>query len=173
MVSFRVASEGDVAAIVSLVESAYRGDSSRAGWTTEAHLLDGQRTDADAVRATIGSVDRLVLLAHDQTVLVGCCELRRLPGRTAYFGMFAVIPTLQGGGIGKLVLAEAERHAREHWDASHMEMTVLIQREELIGWYERRGYRRTGRTEPFPYGDVRFGLPRQADLMFEVLEKTL
>jgi ribosomal protein S18 acetylase RimI-like enzyme len=87
--------------------------------------------------------------------------------------MFAVSPALQGGGIGKTILAEAERQVRDRWGASRMEMTVLTQRADLIGWYERRGYARTGATEPFPYGDERFGLPRRPDLLFEVLAKAL
>jgi ribosomal protein S18 acetylase RimI-like enzyme len=171
-VTFRAADEQDVPAIVALVESAYRGDSSRAGWTTEADLLDGQRTDAATVLATIRADDRLVLLAVDANELLGCCELRRRP-EAAYFGMFAVVPSLQGGGIGKVVLTEAERRVVEMWDAKRLEMTVLSQREDLIAWYERRGYRRTGGTEPFPYGDARFGLPRRDDLVFVVLEKDL
>ncbi|HVV77455.1 MAG TPA: GNAT family N-acetyltransferase [Mycobacteriales bacterium] len=171
--SFRAATPGDVAAVVALVESAYRGDASRAGWTTEADLLDGQRTDAAAVQETVEAVDRLLLLGYDGEVLRGCCEVRRLPQRVAYFGMFAVSPTLQGAGIGKTVLAEAERQVRMLWRATRMEMTVLSQRGELIAWYERRGYRRTGKTAPFPYGDERFGIPRRPDLVFEVLDKEL
>jgi GNAT superfamily N-acetyltransferase len=168
--SFRVAVEADIEAIVALVESAYRGDSSRAGWTTEADLLEGQRADADAVRSIVAADDRLVLLADDDALL-GCCELRRRGDGSAYFGMFAVVPTLQGGGIGKLLLAEAERRVRETWGATRMVMTVIAQRSDLIAWYERRGYHRTGVTEPFPYGDERFGLPRRADLVFETLAK--
>jgi ribosomal protein S18 acetylase RimI-like enzyme len=171
--SFRVAANDDVDAVVALVESAYRGESSRSGWTTEADLLDGQRTDAAAVRAIIDADDRFVLLGFDGGELRACCELRRRDDRTAYFGMFAVSPVLQGAGIGKAVLEEAERQVRGLWGARRMEMTVLVQREELIAWYERRGYRRTGATEPFPYGDERFGLPRRPDLMFEVLMKDL
>ncbi|HVX70178.1 MAG TPA: GNAT family N-acetyltransferase [Mycobacteriales bacterium] len=171
--SFRPATSDDVDPIVALVESAYRGESSRDGWTTEADLLDGQRTDAAAVREIIGAADRLVLLAFQGHDLRGCCELRQRDGGVAYFGMFAVSPALQGGGIGKTILAEAERQVRDRWGASRMEMTVLTQRADLIGWYERRGYARTGATEPFPYGDERFGLPRRPDLLFEVLAKAL
>lgn len=171
--SFRPATTEDVEQVVALVESAYRGERSRAGWTTEADLLDGQRTDAAAVRAIVDADDRFVLLAFDGDELRGCCELRRRADDTAYFGMFAVAPDLQGAGLGKAVLAEAERQVRDLWAATRMEMTVLVQREDLIGWYERRGYRRTGATEPFPYGDERFGLPRRPDLRFEVLAKDL
>jgi ribosomal protein S18 acetylase RimI-like enzyme len=92
-------------------------------------------------------------------------------GGSGYFGMFAVDPELQGGGLGKTVLAEAERIAREQWQCGAMRMTVIEQRAELIAWYERRGYRRTGEYQPFPYGDERFGIPRRDDLRFEVLLK--
>ena len=87
--------------------------------------------------------------------------------------MFAVVPTKQGGGVGRAVLAEAERLAVERWSATAMEMTVISRRTDLIAWYERRGYRLTGETRPFPHGDERFGLPRRADLEFAVLTKAL
>jgi len=87
--------------------------------------------------------------------------------------MFAVRPTLQGGGLGKAVLAEAERLVVERWGVSEMHMTVISVREELIEWYERRGYRRTGKMSPFPYGDERFGLPKRDGLEFELLVKVL
>jgi GNAT superfamily N-acetyltransferase len=172
--TFRLATVDDVPAIVALVESAYRGASSRAGWTTEADLLDGQRTDAEAVHSIVEAPDRVVLLAlGDAGDLVACCELRERPAGVAYFGMFAVVPTVQGGGVGRIVLETAERWVVEQWGATRMEMTVLAQREDLIAWYERRGYRRTGQTAPFPYGDERFGLPRRPDLYFVLLEKEL
>lgn len=171
---FRVATADDVANVVALVESAYRGESSRDGWTTEADLLGGQRTDAEAVRDLIAAPGQVVLLALEaDDTLLGCCELRRRADGTAYFGMFAVVPRRQGDGIGKAVLAEAERRVVDDWSARRMEMTVLVQREELIAWYERRGYRRTGRMEPFPKTDPRFGLPRRPDLVLEVLAKDL
>ena len=87
--------------------------------------------------------------------------------------MFSVVPGLQGGGIGKQVLAEAERIARDEFGQRTMAMTVIDLRDELIAFYQRRGYRRTGVRKPFPYGDARFGLPRRDDLRFEVLEKNL
>lgn len=168
--TFRDATEADVAQVVALVESAYRGESSRAGWTSESHLLHGQRTDPDGVRTAM-KAGRL-LLAERGGELVACCQLERRP-EAAYFGMFAVRPTLQGAGVGKLVLAEAERIAREEWACAAMEMTVVAQREELIAFYERRGFVRTGATEPFPYGDERFGVPQRDDLHFVVLRKPL
>ena len=169
-VSFRAAGADDVAAIVALVESAYRGESGRRGWTTESHLLDGQRTDAADVAGLIARPDSRVLLAMRDGALVASCHVER-QGADGYFGMFAVDPGEQGHGLGKQMLAEAERVAREQWQCRAMRMTVIVQREELIAWYVRRGYRRTGEHQPFPYGDERFGIPRRADLRFEVLTK--
>ncbi|GAB3783843.1 GNAT family N-acetyltransferase [Dyella agri] len=167
---FRPAVMADVPAIVALVESAYRGDSGRAGWTTESDLLDGQRTDVAGVAALLGQPYSMLLLAERDGVLLASCHIERR-GDSGYFGMFAVAPTRQGGGLGKAVLGEAERIAREEWHCRAMHMTVIVQREELIAWYERRGYRRTGEFQPFPYGDERFGIPRRDDLRFEVLRK--
>lgn len=171
-VSFRDATIDEVETVVALVESAYRGEASRAGWSTEADLLDGQRTDPEAVTAIIDSPRSRMLLAiaADGRVL-GCCQVEPRDRDVCYFGMFAISPTLQGGGLGHRLLAEAERVAREELGAHVMTMTVITQRRDLIAWYERRGYTSTGETEPFPYGDERFGLPRRPDLAFEVLIK--
>ena len=171
-VKLRRATHTDILAIVSLVESAYRGDASRAGWTTEADLLDGQRTDADDVRSCIDRARSIVLLAERDDRLVACAHVA-VEGDAGYFGMFSVTPTLQGAGLGKHVLAEAERVVSEDWQLPVMRMTVIDVRSELIAFYERRGYARTGITKPFPYGEPRFGLPKRPDLRFEVLEKQL
>lgn len=174
-VEFRDATLDDAAAVVALVESAYRGESSKAGWTTEADLLHGQRTDPDSVSAVIASPRSHIVLAVEGTTgaLLACCQIEQRGEGAAYFGMFAVQPRLQGGGVGTLLLREAERRARDEWRANRMEMTVISQREELLAWYERRGYARTGKTVPFPYGDQRFGLPLRDDLVFSVLAKQL
>lgn len=169
---FRTATEADIPAVVALVESAYRGDSGRRGWTTESDLLDGQRTDAADVAAVIARPDSRILLLERDGRLLACCHLER-HGEAAYFGMFAVDPAQQTGGLGKRLLAEAERIAGGEWRCRAMEMTVIVQRAELIAWYERRGYRRTGTYKPFPYGDERFGIPRRDDLRFELLRKDL
>jgi ribosomal protein S18 acetylase RimI-like enzyme len=170
--AFRAATKADIPALVTLVERAYRGDESRAGWTTEADLLGGQRTDPDMVAAVVDDESGRLLIAEADGVPVACCQLENRGGH-AYFGMFAVDPGTQGGGLGRRVLAEAERVAREEWGADEMRMTVITLRADLIGWYERRGYVRTGEMQPFPYGDERFGLPKRDDLEFEVLVKKL
>jgi ribosomal protein S18 acetylase RimI-like enzyme len=172
--TFRDATTADAEAVVALVQSAYRGESSRAGWTTEADLLDGQRTDAASVSAIIEAPDSRVLLAvADDAALLGCCQLERRAGDVAYFGMFAVSPVLQGGGIGHQLLTHAEQLAHAEWGSRSMRMTVISQRQDLIAWYVRRGYAATGETQPFPHGDERFGLPQRDDLEFAVLAKPL
>jgi ribosomal protein S18 acetylase RimI-like enzyme len=170
--TFRGATPTDADAIVALVESAYRGDASRAGWTTEADFLDGRRTGSDDVLAQVSRPQSRILLAEKYGELLACAHVAVEDG-AGYFGMFSVKPGLQNAGIGKAVLAEAERIAREDWSLAAMRMTVIDIRDELIAWYERRGYRRTGITKPFPYGDARFGIPKRDDLRFEILEKVL
>jgi ribosomal protein S18 acetylase RimI-like enzyme len=171
-VEYRTAHESDVAAIVELVESAYRGEASRVGWTTEADVLDGQRTDAEMVREILADPDSRLLVAERAGEIVACCHLEHHEGY-AYFGMFAVRPGKQNGGIGRAVLAEAERQVRADWRVREMHMTVIGVRDELIAWYERRGYARTGKKSPFPYDDERFGQPLRDDLDFELLVKEL
>lgn len=168
---FRPAEHADIHAIVALVESAYRGDESRKGWTTEADLLGGQRIDADGVRALVDRDGSIIVLAEGEDELVGCAHLEK-QGDAAYFGMFAVRPGLQGGGVGDAILRECERIASE-WRLRAVRMTVIWTRTELIAWYERRGYRATGERKEFPYGDERFGLPKRDDLWFQVYEKVL
>nr|WP_103075000.1 GNAT family N-acetyltransferase [Lysobacter silvestris] len=171
-IRFRAADANDIPALVDLVTSAYRGDASRVGWTTEADLLDGLRIDGDRIRVDLDRPFSRILIAERGGELLACAHVAKEDG-AGYFGMFAVRPDLQGGGVGKDVLAEAERVAREDWSLPTMRMTVIDVRDELIAFYERRGYRRTGIYKPFPYGDARFGLPKRDDLRFEVLEKSL
>lgn len=170
--AFRAARPADVDALVALVQSAYRGDASRAGWTTEADLLDGQRTDPEGVGRTIADPNSRIVLAEIDGTLMACAHIECQP-RGAYFGMFSVNPKSQGGGIGNQLIAECERIARDEWHCASVFMTVIRQRDELIAWYERRGYAKTGERKPFPYGDPRFGLPKRDDLEFIVLEKKL
>jgi GNAT superfamily N-acetyltransferase len=168
----REATAVDVPALVALVNSAYRGESSKAGWTTEADLLGGQRVDAEGLAGTIGAPGNVVLVHEQDHRPVGCVHLERT-GDDCYLGLLTIRPTAQRTGIGGQLLEAAECWAREHWASRSVHMTVIVQRAELVAWYERRGYRRTGERKPFPYGDERFGLPRRPDLAFEVLRKQL
>jgi ribosomal protein S18 acetylase RimI-like enzyme len=170
--STRPATTADAPALAALVNSAYRGDSSRAGWTTEADLLGGQRVDVDGLTETIARSSSVILLHERDRVPVACVHLERT-GEDCYLGMLTIRPTIQGAGLGRQMLEAAERWAMEHWSSREMHITVIVQRTELFAWYERRGYRRTGERKPFPYGDERFGLPRRDDLAFEVLRKPL
>jgi len=171
-VTLRPATTADAPAVVALVNSAYRGESSRAGWTTEADLLDGQRVDLEGLVTLITTPDHVVLLSEDHDGPVGCVHLQ---GRTdiCRLGMLTIRPTAQRGGLGRKLLRAAERWAVAQWASRSIEMTVIAQREPLIAWYERRGYRRTGERRPFPYGNPRFGVPRRDDLVFDVLRKAL
>jgi ribosomal protein S18 acetylase RimI-like enzyme len=113
-----------------------------------------------------------VVIVERDGAMLACAHVCEDDG-AGYFGMFSVEPKLQGGGVGKALLAEAERVVREEWHLPAMRMTVIDIRDELIAFYERRGYVRTGIKKPFPYGDARFGIPLRDDLRFEVLEKAL
>ena len=185
--TWREAQAYDVSAFVALVESAYRGEDSRAGWTTEADLLAGQRLDEAMGRDMIDVSGSLVLLFWQGEGIeavtastgrapappVACVQLEDRGDGVAYFGTFAVFPQQQGGGIGSLVMAAAEQAVADRWGATTLRMTVIRQRSELIAYYERRGFALTGETEPFPYGQEQFGRPQRKDLEFVVLEKQL
>jgi ribosomal protein S18 acetylase RimI-like enzyme len=168
---FRAACESDLDLLEPHVQRAYRGEHSRGGWTTEADLIDGQRTDRDELASHIASPRSCIVLALSGDALLGSLLLTREPD-ALYLGMLAVAPARKGGGVGGDLFRHAEQRARE-LSRTRLRMTVIGQRSELIAWYERRGYRRTGAREPFPYGDPRCGLPRRPDLYFEVLEKRL
>ncbi|GAA4010382.1 GNAT family N-acetyltransferase [Hymenobacter fastidiosus] len=164
------ATAADVPELAALVNSAYRGPESEKGWTTEAHLLGGQRTDADALREMLAAADAVFLLARTEDgTLAGSVYLHKQTD-ALYLGMLSVAPTLQAHGLGKHLLRAAEDYARRQ-DCFRLRITVISVRTELLAWYERHGYQRTGATEPFPTGP-RFGLPRQP-LELVVLEKPL
>ena len=165
------AGPGDIDRLHALIESAYRGDSAKRGWTHEADLLGGQRTDAKALREIIAAENQVILLAKDGESIAGCVQLSNIADDMAYLGLLTVDPDLQALGLGRQLLAESERFVRENWQAQAIEMTVIRQRADLIAYYERRGYVRTGELRPFPHGDERFGLPKTAELEFEVLRK--
>ena len=163
----RPATLGDAPAVAALVHSAYRSDESRTGWTTEADLVGGQRADATMVAELVAQPGSVVLVAEEDTDdgagLVACCHLER-HGDDVHLGMFAVRPALQGSGLGRRMLDEADRVAAA-WGASGLGISVLDRRAELIAWYERCGFVATGDAEPFPADHERFGLPRVPGLL--------
>jgi ribosomal protein S18 acetylase RimI-like enzyme len=165
------ATAADIPALVTLVNSAYRGEASTQGWTTEAHLLDGQRTDAAALLDLLTVPEATILqCTTTEGQLLGSVYLHPEPDGALYLGMLSVTPTQQGQGIGKYLLEAAEAFARQK-ACSRIQITVISVRAELLAWYERHGYHRTGATEAFPT-DTRFGIPRQP-LELLVLEKEL
>jgi ribosomal protein S18 acetylase RimI-like enzyme len=169
----RDASEADIPALHRLIESAYRGEASRAGWTTEADLLAGQRTDPDDLASILADPSQAMLTAWRGDALVGCVLITDHGEGTGYFGMLSVSPTLQRGGLGRLLVEAAHEALADRFGAHRARISVFPQRETLIAWYRRLGYAPTGETLPFPYGDPRFGLPLREDLHFIVMERPL
>lgn len=172
MITFKKAQISDIPLIVGLVNSAYRGESGKVGWTTEADILGGQRTDPQAIEEMIlkpGARIELGLDADNQ--ILGCVYLEQ-KSDSLYLGMLTVNPNLQSKGFGKELLRRSEEIALE-LGLHQIKMTVISIRSELIAFYERRGYYRTGVTEPFPENDPRFGLPKTKGLIFEEFIKKI
>jgi ribosomal protein S18 acetylase RimI-like enzyme len=174
-----VATREDLPELVAMVNAAYRGDEARRGWTHEADLLDGQRTDVKSLDDELSAPDPsaiLILRAREGAPILACVLLQRIIDddeiAKGYVVMLTVSPEAQNRGLGRVMLDLAETRART-LDCKALIITVLHLREALIAWYERRGFRRGARTKPFPSGDPRFGLPRRDDLHFIVMEKPL
>jgi ribosomal protein S18 acetylase RimI-like enzyme len=170
---FQPATAADIADIVALMNAAYRGIGGDAGWTHEIGVVDGTRTDEATIATLLASPTGTILLMRDAAdhALLGCVSLDRTADIGVwYLAMLTVDPRRQAGGLGRRLLAGAEQHARAA-GARGITMTVVWLRDSLIAWYERRGYRRTGATEPFPYDDASVGTPLRDDLHFVVLDK--
>jgi len=159
--------------ILELVQSAYRGETSRQGWTTEADLLDGGRTFVEELSSIISAADNKIILMETADKLLASVHIKKRTQRLAYLGMFAVSPDRQNQGLGKRLLQYVEKLAAHDWQCQQMEMTVIHQREALIDWYIRRGYRLSGDQREFPYGDERYGIAKRHDLILDVLLKDL
>jgi ribosomal protein S18 acetylase RimI-like enzyme len=160
----------DVPELNILVNSAYRGESSKKGWTTEEHLLGGIRTDEGDLSELLQKKNVTILKYTESGKIIGSVYLEKQAYKL-YLGMLTVSPELQGGGIGKKLMQAAEDFAIEN-NIHKVSMTVISVRKELIEYYERRGYKKTGETKPFPMNDPKFGLPKQ-HLDFIVMEKEL
>lgn len=172
MAKFRKAEKFDLPRIEALVNSAYRGDYAKKGWTTEAYILDGQRTDQGKLQELITNQGSEILIALDEETeaIVGCVNVIR-EHDALYFGMLTVEPDQQGKGLGKQLLRQIEKIAQK-LGLTRIKMTVIHGRPELVSYYERFGYKRTGKTEPFP-NDPRYGIPRKENLFFEEFVKML
>jgi ribosomal protein S18 acetylase RimI-like enzyme len=146
----RIAAPEDLPRLRSVIERAYRGDSARQGWTHEADLLSGERTDDATLRAMVDDPDHRLLIAEEGDVPLGCVSLTACDEGLVYLGLLCVDPARQAAGIGKAIMAAAERVSRDELHADRIEMTVIDSRTELIAYYERRGFVRTGERRPFP-----------------------
>ncbi len=168
------ARDADVPAIVALMNRAYRGGGSEAGWTTEADAIEGTRTTEAMLREDMASNPDATMLVwrRPDDSLLGCVWLEPERDGVWYLGSLTVDTREQNGGHGRKLLAAAENWISER-GGNEIKMTVVNVRDALIAWYERRGYTLTGETKPFPYGDDRFGVPRRDDLHFVVLHKRL
>ena len=161
----------DIPQLVALINSAYRGEESKKGWTTEADIIQGSlRIDQPALTDLINVQGaRFLKFVNEQNRIDGCVYLHK-NGEDMYLGMLSVSPTLQANGIGKLLMNEAEIHAKK-MDCVRIFMRVISSRDELIQWYERQGYYKTEKREQFPT-DTRFGTPLQP-VEFLIMEKRI
>lgn len=160
----------DVSNLNKLINSAYRGESSKKGWTTEANLLEGPRTNEKELTETFQNRKNTILKFTENNQITGCVLLIEKE-QQLYLGMLTVSPELQNSGVGKKLLQEAEIHAST-LGLPKIVMTVISVREELIAWYKRNGYFDTGAREPFPVSDVHIPITIQP-LEFIVLEKRI
>ena len=160
----------DVSSLNKLINSAYRGESSKKGWTTEANILEGGRTTEKELTEIIQDKKNTILRFTENNEIIGCVLLIEKKDQL-YLGMLTVSPTLQNSGIGKKLMQQAEIFASE-LGLFKIVMTVITVREELIAWYKRHGYVDTGAREPFPVSDV-FSQTSKEPLEFMVLEKRI
>jgi N-acetylglutamate synthase-like GNAT family acetyltransferase len=158
----------DIPALNELVNSAYRGESSRKGWTSEADLLDGIRTSETTLEEMIRRKNAVILVAEENEI-TGCVYLEQLDD-ALYLGMLTVKPDLQGKGLGAILMASAEDHAKS-LGCKKIRMTVISRRNELIAYYTRKGFVDTNERAPFP-SDPKFGVPK-LPLEFMVMEKVV
>jgi predicted N-acetyltransferase YhbS len=165
----RIATTADIPALNILVNSAYRGESSKKGWTTEADLLDGIRTNEGSLSQMLNHNGATILVADDENTLKGCVYLEG-QGEVLYLGMLTVTPELQGKGLGTALLKAAEERAVSI-GCKKIKMTVITVRDTLVAYYLRKGYKDTGERKPFPT-DPAFGIAKQP-LQFMVMEKEL
>lgn len=173
--TFRLASPDDADNLLVLIERAYRGEESAGRWDSESHILKGPRTSHAEIAGYLSDPDSRFVLAERDDQIIGCaliqksansgCANENTAGKGAYFGMFAIDPSIRSAGLGKSLLAECETRARDLWQATAMVMTVISIREELIAWYQRRGYAPTGDRVPFPFSETSGEVRNDFDLV--------
>jgi len=167
-----LATDDELDAVAALVNASYRGEG---GWTHEMGVVIGERTNAQDLRRDLAAQIGAALLVWRDEVggpILGCVWLEPADADAWYLGLLTVRPDLQDRKLGRVILAEAEAYAFAR-GARRIKMTVVNVRASLIAWYERRGYRLTGESLPFPYDDGRFGAPVRGDLAFVVLARPL
>lgn len=170
----RKADSKDLLSLSALINSAYRGDSSRIGWTTEADFLAGQRTDPISLRDLLETMDSVILvgeLKSESESILSSVHLKKINSEICYLGMLCVHPEYQDRGWGKLVMKEAELYVKNQFHCRYIEISVIQIRTELIQWYERIGFIKTGEVKDFPYGNEKFGIPLRSDLQMLIMRK--
>jgi ribosomal protein S18 acetylase RimI-like enzyme len=170
-IKFQIAGINDAEVITSLVNSVYRGENSKKGWTTEADFLTGIRITEEKVKEIIERKSGIIILAIFEGNIIGCVHLENT-GTNSYLGMLSVDVNYQDKGIGKLLINECERYTKEMWGLSEIKMKVISRRTELIEYYNRRGYSSTGELEDFGAHGETFGDTKEM-LYFETLKKEL
>lgn len=168
-----IAQQKDAQKIVNLVNSVYRGEKALKSWTTEAALIDGQRVDVEMINQIISDPTQVILLLEEDNQLIGCVNLQKKSETECFLGMLSVSLEHQGQGIAKKIIEYCENFARNYYQSKKMVLFVITVRQELMSFYERRGYTRTGQTHDFPYGEPKWGLPKVLGLKLEKLEKKL
>jgi len=168
---FVQAVESDILSLVELVQSVYRGTSSLKGWTSEALFLGGQRIDADMILQILMKKNSFIFIYRNEKKLKSCVHLEKME-KKAHLGMLSVATELQGQNMGQKMISFCESFARTEWQSQALQIEVLHPRLELISWYERRGFQKTGNTTPFP-NNPRFGVPKIENLHFIEMIKSL
>ncbi len=166
---FRKATITDVEAITKLVNNAYRPSTGVSGWTHESDIVSGDRTDIPQIIEILSKKDSVVIVGLNDETIIACVHVERV-GRSSYIGMLAVDPSLQAHGVGKNMLAYAEKYAKDNFNPDKFVMAVVSARHELISFYQRRGYQKTGETMEYPL-NAGVGQPKLENLKVEILEK--